>query len=147
MYGPYTETLHTNHLRRVDLSSHFIDWSLCFFAFYYREKKNYQWTSMQWKLNWGFHLGWIQEWIKKTNSKKTRQRWEFLISGIRTCIIRKKWRLQVWKISRWKIHELNRFHTDFKHWNLVIHNWYWRTALNFHWIAISCQSLLMTSVF
>ena len=39
MYRPYTEKLHTNHLRRVDLSSHFIDWSLCFFAFYYREKK------------------------------------------------------------------------------------------------------------
>ena len=38
MYGPYTEILHTNHLRRVNLSSHFIDWSLCFSAFYYREK-------------------------------------------------------------------------------------------------------------
>ena len=41
MYGPYTEKLHANHLRSlgVDLSSHFIDWSLCFFAFYYRENK------------------------------------------------------------------------------------------------------------
>ena len=25
MYGPYTETLHTNHLRRADLSSHLTD--------------------------------------------------------------------------------------------------------------------------
>ena len=25
MYGLYTETLHTNHLRRVDLSSHLTD--------------------------------------------------------------------------------------------------------------------------
>ena len=37
MYGPYTETLHTNHLRRVDLSSHLTD--LFAFLHFITEKK------------------------------------------------------------------------------------------------------------
>ena len=74
MHGPYTETLHTNHLRRVDLSSHLTD-LFAFLHFITERKKlsvDINAVEIELGISFGMDTGMDQEDELEENKTKMR---------------------------------------------------------------------------